>query len=804
MLKNYLTTALRNLLRQRHTSIINIIGLTLGIAASLVLFLLIQHHIGFDTFHTKYDRIYRVVTMSDGNNGSFTTPGVPSPLPTAFRLDFSEAEEVIFTQHMSSTPILIPQKNGENKKFEEERGVVVTEPGIFKIFDREVLQGNATKGLDEPNEAVISISLAKKYFNTGDVIGQVLRYRDLDYKIAAVVADPPNNTDLPFTLYLSYETIRKENEGKGWGGIWSDEHCYFLLKEGEPISKLESRMADFYKKYNPEENYDNQQFILQPLSDIHFDERYGNYNYNTVSKTSLMALGIVALFLIITASINFINLTTAEAIKRSKEVGIRKTLGSSRAQLVLQFLGETSLVTFVALIIAFGIGQLALSFLNPFLELSLSLNLLQNLPLSLFVIGIFLLVSLCSGLYPAFVVSAFTPAYALKNSMGNRNSSGYLLRKGLVVTQFFISQFLIIGTIVLISQMNYFRHKELGFRQDAVISLPIPEREQPATDSTKNSKMRTLANELSRIAGVETYSLCNFPPSSGSVNGTGFLMEGETDDKRKDTQVKTVDDKYVALFDLKMIAGENIGDLDTAQGVLVNRKLAELAGFTDPREIVGKRIKIWGKTNPVMGVIEDFHTTSLADEIEPTVLLNRIRNYGTLSLKINPQSFQITLPEVQKLWEEAYPDHLFSYEFLDESIRDFYENEARNSVLLSLFTSLAIIIGCLGLFGLATFMMNQKNKEIGVRKVLGASVEGIIFIFTKEYVKLILIGFVLAAPVAWYVMGEWLSEFAYRINLNVWIFLTGLGFTLLIAVFTVGYRSLKAATANPVKSLRYE
>jgi putative ABC transport system permease protein len=804
MLKNYLTTALRNLLRQRNTSIINIIGLTLGIAASLVLFLLIQHHISFDKFQTKYDRIYRVVTMSDGNNGSFHTSGVPSPLPSAFRLDFSEAEEVIFTQHMSSTPILIPLKNGESKKFEEERGVVVTEPSIFKIFDREVLQGDAIKGLDEPNEAVISLSLAKKYFNKEDVIGEVLRYRDTDYKIAAIVSDPPNNTDLPFTLYLSYETIRKENEEKGWGGIWSDEHCYFLLKEGESISKLESRMSDFYKKHNPGENYDNQQFILQPLADIHFDERYGNYNYNTVSKTNLIALGIVALFLIITASINFINLTTAEAIKRSKEVGIRKTLGSSRTQLVLQFLGETSLVTLIALAVALGVAQLALSFLNPFLELSLALNFISNSPLLLFVSVIFLLVSLLSGLYPAFVISAFTPAHALKNSVGNRNSSGYLLRKGLVVTQFFISQFLIIGTIVLISQMNYFRNKELGFRQDAIINLPIPEQEQPKTDSANTSKMRTLANELSRLAGIEKYSLSNYPPSSGSVNGTGFLLEGETDDKRKDTQVKTVDNNYVSLFGIKMIAGENIGDLDTAQSVLVNKKLVELAGFTDANEIVGKRIKIWQRMLPVAGVIENFHTTSLADEIEPTVLLNRIRNYRTLSIKINPQSFKSTLPQIQKLWEQTYPDHLFSYEFLDESIREFYQNEEQNSILLSLFTSLAIVIGCLGLFGLATFMINQKNKEIGVRKVLGASVEGIIFIFSKEYVKLILIGFALAAPVAWYVMNEWLSEFAYRIELNVWIFLAGLSVTLLIAIFTVGYRSLKAATANPVKSLRYE
>jgi len=248
MLKNYLTTAFRNLLRQRNTSIINIIGLTLGIAASLVLFLLIQYHISFDKFQSKYDRIYRVVTMSDGNNGSFTTPGIPSPLPTAFRLDFPEAEEVVFTQYQSGALILIPQENGESKKFEEERGVVVTEPGIFKIFDRTVLTGDAIKGLDEPNEAVISESLAKKYFDKEDVVGEVLKYGEREYKIAAIVSDPPDNTDLPFTLYLSYETIRKENEAKGWGGIWSDEQCYFLLKDGEDIAKLEGRLDQFYKK----------------------------------------------------------------------------------------------------------------------------------------------------------------------------------------------------------------------------------------------------------------------------------------------------------------------------------------------------------------------------------------------------------------------------------------------------------------------------------------------------------------------------------------------------------------------------
>jgi putative ABC transport system permease protein len=803
MFKNYLITAFRNLVRQKHTAFINVLGLTIGIAASFVLFLLIQFHTSFDTFHSKYDRLFRVVTMSDSNTGSFHTGGIPTPLPNAFRLDFPEAEEVIFTQYQSGALILVPQQDGTNKKYEEERGVVFTEPGVFKLFDRQVLLGDAPKSIDEPNEAVISQSLAKKYFNKEDVVGEIIKYENKEFKIGAVVADAPSNTDLPFNLYLSFETIRKETEEKGWGGIWSDEHCYFLLREGEKIEKLQSRMAEFYKKHNPGENFDNQQFVLQPLSDFHFNDNYGNYSYDTVKKEALIALGIVGLFLVVTASINFINLTTAEAVKRSKEVGIRKTLGSSRSQLVFQFLGETSIITFLAIMLGLGVAQLALGYLNPFLELDLSYDLMNNTAFVVYLVVLFVIVSLSSGLYPAFVISAFKPALALKNSMDNKNSSGYLLRKGLVVVQFFISQFLIIATIVLINQMNYFRNKDLGFRQDAIINLPIPVGER-ASDVPGTSKMRTLANELSKLAGVEQYSLSNDPPSSGHVSGTSFMLEGQSEDQRKDMQVKTVDNNYIELFGLTLLAGQNIEDNDTARSVLVNRKLAELAGFTEPKEMIGKRMQFWGKTLPVAGVVENFHTTSLESEIEPTVLLNRIRNYRTLSLRISPQSFQSTIPGIQKLWEDTYPDHIFSYEFLDESIREFYESNAKASTLITIFTSIAIFIGCLGLFGLATFMINQKNKEIGVRKVLGASVEGIVFIFSKEFAKLILFGFVLAAPVAWYVMNGWLKTFAYRISFDAWIFIAGIVITLMIALMTVGYKSLKAAMANPVKSLRYE
>jgi putative ABC transport system permease protein len=803
MFKNYLTIALRNLLRQKSSAFINISGLTLGITAGIVLFLLLQRLTSYDKFQTNYNRIYRVVTMSDGNDGKNYTAGVPSVLPPAFRIDFPEAEEVTFTQYQSGALILVPQRNGENKKFSEQAGVVFAEPNFFKIFDRDILMGDAAKSLDEPREAVISKSLALKYFEREDVVGEVIQFGEHEFTIGAVMADPQSTTDFPFTLMLSYETIRKANEEHGWGSIWSDEHCYFLLREGESIATIESRMLEFTKKHHTERNFGNTEFLTQPLSSIHFDDRFGNYTYNTVSAGNLWALGIIAVFLILTACINFINLATAEAIKRSKEVGIRKTLGSARSQLIAQFLGETSVVTLLAIIISVCLAQVAIGFLNPFLEIDLALSLMQNPGLVIFIAIILISVSLLSGTYPALVLSGFKPALALKSQINNRNSSGYLFRKGLVVVQFFISQFFIIGTIVLIAQTNYFRNKSLGFRKDAIISIPIPEQELVGSDST-GSKMRTLKNEIDRLSGVTLSSLCYTPPASGNISGTGFLLEGETDDMTKGTQVKVADENYIPLFDLKLIAGSNLGDTDTISGFVVNRKFAEVAGFANPADLVGKRIRVWRKMQPVVGVVENFHTTSLRNTIEPTVLMNRLSNYRTLSVQVDPVSFQKILPEIKKHWEAAYPNHLFDYSFLDENIRRFYEGEQRTSVLITVFTSLAIFIGCLGLFGLATFMANQKTKEIGVRKVMGASVESIVIMFSQEFVKLIFIGFVLAAPVAWFVMNEWLSEFAYRITIGAWIFVTGIGITLAVALLTVGYRSLRAAMANPVKSLRYE
>ncbi len=806
MLKNYLITGFRTLLRQRGTTFINVAGLTLGITGTIVLFLILQYHTGFDTFQSKYDRIYRVVSSGRDNGGDWTyTSGVPPVLPPAFRLDFPQIEEVVFTQYQANALVLIPEKDGSFKKFEEEKGVVYTDPNVFTVFDWQAQLGDVMQALDEPNEAVLSRSWAMKYFGREDAVGEVIRFQDKDFTVGAVVSDPPAQSDLPFYLFLSYSTIQKENEEKGWRSIWSDEHCYFLLKEGESIASVENQLEAFAKKHNKNADWSQQRFLIRPLSSLHFDDETGNYNYSSASEAYMLALGAVSLFLIITACINFINLTTAEAIRRSKEVGIRKTLGSSRKQLIAQFLGETSLVTVAAVLLSFALAQLLIKPVNSFLDIQLELNLLTNFRLIGFLFVLLVVVSVLSGLYPAFVISGYNPIAALKNSGTNRHASGFRLRQGLVVTQFVISQLLVILTLVLISQMNYFREKDLGFRKDAIVTIPIPERERSAPgDSNRVSKARTLANELAQLTGVEGYSLCFAAPSSGYVMGSDFLMEGKSEEESGGTQVKPADGNYLQLFELKLLAGKNIDDLDTPRSVLVNRKFTEIAGFTSPDSIIGKRVRVWGRKVEIAGVVENFHTTSLTAQIEPTLMQNQLSHYRQLALRIDPANFQRVLPAIQKKWEATYPLAIFSYEFLDENIREFYESEERSATLLSVFAGISIAIGCLGLFGLVTFMANQKTKEIGIRKVLGASVNSILLMFSREFVILIGFGFVVAAPLAWWIGNLYLEEFAYKIELGPMLFLSGLVVSVGIALITVGFRSFKAATANPASAIRTE
>lgn len=801
MLRNFLTTAFRNLLRRKSSTFINLSGLTLGISCSLVLFLMISHMVSYDKFHTKRDRIYRIVSQGiDENGNSDFESGVPATLPDAFKNDFPEAEAVVFTSFRYGGLILIPQSDGAPKKFLETGEIVFTDPSFFKIFDRKVLAGDVIKGIDEPYEAVIAKQWATRYFGQADAIGKILQYDDQEYKITAIVEDAPDNTDFPFQLMLSYSTIKKAYESNGWGSVWSDDNCYFLLKEGENTQTMESKLPGFAHKYTGEDA-DKMNYSFQPLSELHVDDRFQTYSFSAVSKNMLTFLGVIALMLVIMACINFINLTTAEAINRSREVGIRKSLGGSRSQLIRQFLGETTMITLAAVLMSIPIVQVLLSFINPFLGYNLSLQ-FGNTVLWIYVLSLTAFVSLLSGLYPAFIVSGFSPILALKNQATNRQSSGYTLRSTLVVVQFAFSQLFIIGTIVVTRQMQYAKQKDLGFSKEAIVSVPIPAYEEESKLGKNMGRMKTLRNEILHITGVENATLNNYPPSSGNALISDIKLANS--DREYDVQVKQIDENYLDVFKLLMLEGKNVADLDTISGFIINESLLHTAGYKKPEEVIGTTARLWGKSFPVVGVVKDFHTMSLHEPIGSTVLFNQAKGFRNLSMKIDLANAQTIIDQVKIKWETAYPNDVFEYKFLQEDIERFYRSEQKKSILLTLFSSVAIFIGCLGLLGLVAFMTHQKTKEVGVRKVLGATVASIVLMFSKEFTKLIIMGFVIAAPFAWILTNKFLSEFTYKVILSWEMFLAGFTITLIIAMATIAYKSFRAAIVNPVKSLRYE
>ena len=801
IINNYFKTALRILRREKSNSIINIAGLTLGITGSLLLFMLVENGSSFDSYHKNKDRIFRVVTSEKTSNGESFTQGIPPILVSALEDDFeSQVEVATFTSYRRNSIIGFSKPDGSFTKVNEPTGVAYAEPSFFEIFDREFLIGNPSS-IESPNTALISIDWAKKYFQNEDPIGEVIKYEDELYKISGVIEDYPSKTDLPFDLMLSYATIKQQKEASEWGGISDTDNCYFLLKENASVGNMEAQLPGFTDKYYGEKDNTGfgKSFIIQPLNTLHSDMRFGNYNTKMpfIAKMTFIVIGLV---LLVSCCINFINLTTAAAVKRSKEIGIRKILGSSRSQLVFQLLSETFLVTLIATGISLLLGDFLLKFINPYLGLNISLHLSSRLTVWLYLFGVMIIVTILSGLYPAWIISSGKGGKVYSSNIPERKT-GFSVRSSLVVVQFFISQFFIIATLAMYSQFQYMQNIDLGFQKDAIVTLPIPVNEQ--VDTIQNqSVMRTLKSELQRLSGISMVSLNNAPPSSSGVLGTSFTLPGSDDPIS--TQIKEVDGDYIDLFELELLAGTGLSDMDTMSGFVVNETLAKAAGYEDYSDLVGEQIDLWGNLLPVKGVVKDFSTTSLSKPMEPVILLNNLSGFHSISLKIEGNAFEQNLAQIQEKWEAAYPEYIFSYSFLDDQVYNLYNGERKTSTTLALFSSIAIFIGCLGLYGLVTFMANNKTKEIGIRKVLGASSESIVMLFSKEFLKLILFGFVLAAPIAWFVMNMVLKEFAYQISLGPILFLAGLGITFIIAFITVGFRSFSAAVANPVDSLRSE
>ncbi len=797
MLKNYFKIALRNLKRSKAYAFINILGLALGITCAILIFMLVRYHLSFDNFHANSDRIYRVVTEFHNENISLQS-GVPSPLGKAFRNDFAFAEKTARIINYDNELISLPNSK-DNQKFEEENGVAFAEPEFFDIMNYPLIEGDKKTVLSEPNSAIVTEAIAQKYFGKTKAIGQTIRVDNkINYRITGILKNLPVNSERKQEIYLSYSNLKDKNEwiakDDSWMGIYSESKCYVLLKEGVAQATVEKALPSLSKKYYPPKDAAGWQFKLQPLSDIHFNAELGGY----MEKKNLLALSFIGIFLIITACVNFINLATAQALSRSKEIGVRKVLGSLRSQLFWQFISETAIITFLSVVIGLILSYLALPFVNELFKAQLAISPFSDISLILFLGLLLAVVTFFSGSYPGLILAGFQPILALKGKISQKSAGGFTLRRGLVVTQFAISQILIIGTIVIANQMRFSTQSDLGFKKEAMIMVPVPVKDL--------ARMSTLRSRISQLPGVESSTFCFEAPAANSNNSTSVRYDARSENEQFGINMKSADDQYLKTFGLQLVAGRNIMPSDTLREFVVNETLIKKLKLKSADEIIGKQLGINGNHDKaiVVGVVKDFFNYSFRDNIDPICIMSNYSSYRNYAVNINMANMKTTRTAIEKIWNETYPEYVFKSAFLDDKIAEFYALDNIMLQLIQIFAGIAIFIGCLGLYGLVSFMATQKTKEIGVRKVLGASVGNIVWMFGKEFVRLLFIAFVIAAPLAWWVMNGWLQNFKYREEIGAGIFLLAIGATLLIAALTVGYRSIAAALMNPVKSLRSE
>ena len=804
MLKNYFLTAYRNLLRNKSFAAINIVGLAVGIAACLLIFLVIEFETSFDTFHPKRNHIYRVSTEFNNPDGKGYSAGAPLPVAEGLRLDYPKLEKVgaIWGGQSGLVSIVESNSNVPVKKFNEEGGVYYAEPQVFDIFNFKWLSGDPKSALKEPNTGVLSRETATRYF--GDwksAVGKTIKHDNENLiKITGVLDDVPVNSDFPLKVVISFATLKNTGDSRAltdWVSVSSEAHCYVVLPPDLSPASFNAALVSFVKKHKPADRLTDG-LILQPLRDIHFDERFGNFNGRTFSRELITALWLIGLFLLVIACVNFINLATAQAVNRSKEVGVRKVLGSSRTQLATQFIGETALITLSALLLALGIAAVALPFLSRLLEVQLSFPF--NGTVLLFLVAVFVLVTLISGFYPALVLSGFNPINALKSKVAPKIAGGISLRRALVVLQFCIAQMLIIGMLVVVGQMDYFKNTQLGFDKEAIVAVPVP------GDSLSTTKYEYLRNQLSANPGIKDISFSFATPANDGNWYSDFKFDHS--EKRTDfgANLKWADTSYFKTYKLQFVAGRPYFNSDTVREFVVNESLVKKLGLRNPQDIIGKELNFWDgdKVALVVGVVKDFHSNSLREPIPPVVMSTWKDVYRTMGIKIVPQKVEQTLAHIQKAWTAAFPEYVYEHEFLDERIANFYQQETRLSQLYKIFSGIAIFISCLGLYGLVSFMAVQRNKEVGIRKVLGASVRSIVYLFSKEFTVLIAIAFLVAAPIAYYFMHQWLANFTFRIPMSWTLFVTAIISSMVIAWLAVGYKAVKAAMSNPVKSLRTE
>jgi putative ABC transport system permease protein len=807
MLKNYFKTALRNLTRQKGYSLINITGLALGMACCLLIFMFVNDELSYDNYNTHADRIYRAAGSIKFGGRDFNLAVMPAPMAKTLASEYPEVEAAVRFRSRGSYII----KYGENS-FKEQR-FIFSEPSLFKVFTIPLLKGNAETALKSPYTLVLSEKTAEKYFGQENPLGKVVKVDNKDdYKVTGVFAEIPPNSHFHFDVIASLESIAESREP-----IWLNNNfnTYLLLSPHARPQALAAKFPGMIKKYMaPQvEKFLGQsmeqlvasgnasvEFYLQPLRRIHlYSDLTGELEPNSDIKY-VYIFSAIALFILIIASINFMNLSTARSAGRAREVGIRKVVGSQRSQLIRQFLGESILLSTISMFIALGVVNLAIPAFNRLAGKELTAAAVYSWEIIVAALAITLATGLLAGLYPAFFISAFQPISVLKGRVKSGAKSGWL-RSGLVVFQFTASIILIIGTLVVMNQLRYIQDKNPGFNKEQVVILQ--------NAYLLDNQVETFKNEMLKHPQIKDATISDFLPVPSNRNSSAIFPEGQAADKTSTSmQNWQVDYDYIKTLGMEIVQGRDFSrEFSTDKSaVLINQEAARHFGWENPLgKHLSKVISDKGDmaTYTVIGVVKDFHYESLRNTIGPMVLFLG-KSSGSISFRLGSRDIRGTIAQLRDKWNKFLPGQPFEYSFLDERFNNLYQAEQRLGKIFGVFALLAIFIGCLGLFGLAAFISEQRTKEIGIRKVLGASVPGIVRLLSKEFVILVGIANLVAWPMAYFIMNKWLQGFAYRTSLAVTTFLAAGAAALLIALFTTSYQAVKAALSDPVRSLKYE
>ena len=820
MLRNYFITALRNFWRNKVFSFINVLGLSIGISAALVIFLIAHYELSYDKFEPDGNTIYRVVMDFTFNKDRGYSAALPAPLGKAIEKETTGVEQTVpmfqFQGDATAKVAIAIDNTDKPVVYKKQPDVIFTNDHYFKMISYDWIAGSSQTALQKPFEVVLTESRAKQYFPSlplSSIIGKQIIYNDsVKTYVTGIIKDLDHNTyftskefiSLPTVFQLGLKDDFMMDNWKDWMGY---SQLFVKLSRNSSPARIEPQLKNILAKYNPDAVKDSTRYMsfhLQPLSDIHFNSNYHGVGQRIAHLPTLYGLLAIAGFLLLLGCINFINLTTAQASQRAKEIGIRKTMGSSRKQLVAQFLGETLFITFAATVLSVIITPVLLNVFSGYIPEGLHYDLFHQPYLLFFLAGLTLVVSFLAGIYPALILSGFKPVLVLKkqvfaNSSQTRNA---WLRKTLTVSQFVIAQFFFIATFVAAKQIHYSLNKDLGFKKDAIIFFHVP-------FDTTMSRRYALMNQIKSIPEVQMASLGFMSPA---IEGAAFSDIKYIDGKKEikdNVQVRWGDSNYLKLYDIKLVAGRYVQQSDTLKEFVINETYAKHLGFKNPDEAIGKQLNTNHKNIPIVGVLHDFHEQSLHGEIGPLAFYSfNLRSFN-FHIALKPQNtdgtqWQTAIKKIESSFKKIYPDDDFSYSFFDESIAKFYESEQRISSLLTWATALAILISCLGLLGLVIYTTNVRSKEIGIRKVLGASVTQIVSMLSKDFMLLIFVAFAIAAPVAWWAASKWLQDFAYRTSLSWWVFAVS-GFTMAaIALITLSIRTIRAARANPVEALMNE